>query len=213
MLENYLVTIVCAFGSATFATCVQQDRRAAAFVLGWVPAVSLVLADRTLGTAAIGMLAALWSGLVLAPPTRGALAALGSGAVAATGAGLLAGLGAANAAAAGAPALSAVAAFLLVPAFAGALGHRRPGFAPARMREEALLVVLALGAITAALPMVADGWRTAAALSIGGDEWRSTAALSIGEAAAAPQPPPVWTAWIAFGALGAGMLASLWRRR
>jgi hypothetical protein len=67
---------------------------------------------------------------------------------------------------------------------------RSAAFAPARMHEEALLIVLTLGLVLAAAPEIESGWRSATALNAN--------AVGSGDAA----PIPMW----ALGALGATVL-------
>jgi hypothetical protein len=193
MLEDYLVTIACAAGSATFAAFVGDRRGAVALVLGFTPTAALVLVERSVAGTAVGALAALGAGVLLARSERHWLAAASAG--------VLAGLGAAYTAAEGAPSMLAIGAFALVPALAAWLASRRPAFAPARLRDEALLVVLAMGALAAVVPTLSDGWQTAVALQTGGAD------------SGAHAPPPAWTLWLVAGALGAGMLVSVGRRR
>jgi hypothetical protein len=79
------------------------------------------------------------------------------------------------------------AALALLPTW---LQRRSASFAPARMHEEALLIVLVLGVVLAAAPEIESGWRSATALNAN--------AVGGGEAA----PIPMW----ALGALGAALL-------
>jgi hypothetical protein len=77
---------------------------------------------------------------------------------------------------------------------------RRPAFAPERLRNDALLVLVVFGAITAVAPGVQEGWRAAVN-------------LSVQSAPAAPMPLPAWTLAVAGSALAFGGLYSLWSRR
>jgi hypothetical protein len=83
---------------------------------------------------------------------------------------------------------------------AAALYARRPGFAPSRMRDEALMVLTVLGTVTAVVPGVQDGWRAAVNLSV-----QSPAATAM--------PLPAWTLGVGASALALGALYSLWSRR
>jgi hypothetical protein len=83
---------------------------------------------------------------------------------------------------------------------AGTWCARKPAFAPPRMRDEALFVLTILGAATAIVPGVQDGWRAAVNLS-----------LQSPPAAALPLPP--WTLGVGVTALLLGGLYSLWSRR
>ena len=94
---------------------------------------------------------------------------------------------------------------LAVPAgaaclIAGAWCARQPSFAPPRMRDEALFVLTSLGAATAIVPGVQDGWRAAVNLSL-----QSPPAAAL--------PLPAWTLGVGVTALLLGGLYSLWSRR
>ena len=77
---------------------------------------------------------------------------------------------------------------------------RQPGFAPPRMRDEALFLLTILGAATAIVPGVQDGWRAAISLSLQSPP-------------AAAMPLPAWTLGVGVSALLLGALYSLWSRR
>ena len=77
---------------------------------------------------------------------------------------------------------------------------RRPAFAPARQRDDALIVLVVFSAATAIVPGVLDGWRAAVN-------------LSVQSAPAAPMPLPAWTLAVGASALALGGLYSLWSRR
>ena len=77
---------------------------------------------------------------------------------------------------------------------------REPSFAPPRLRDDALVLLTVLGAATAILPGVQEGWRAAVNLS-----------LQSGPAAALPLP--AWTLGVGASALALGGLYSLWSRR
>jgi hypothetical protein len=77
---------------------------------------------------------------------------------------------------------------------------RQPAFAPPRLRDDALVALTVLGAATAIVPGVQEGWR--AALN-----------LSLQSPAAAVMPLPAWTLVVGATALALGGLYSLWSRR
>ena len=77
---------------------------------------------------------------------------------------------------------------------------RHPAFAPGRMRDDALLVLIVFGAVTAVAPGVQEGWHAAVN-------------LSVQSAPAAPMPLPAWTLAVGGSALALGGLYSLWSRR
>ena len=79
------------------------------------------------------------------------------------------------------------------------LARSKTHFAPESIRNEALLLVLALGLITAVAPGLADGWQSAAGLSAQ-DNPNAAPAM------------PVWVLWMtALAAAGGGVFA-MWRR-
>jgi hypothetical protein len=77
---------------------------------------------------------------------------------------------------------------------------RRPDFAPPRLRDDALILLITFGAATAIAPGVLEGWRAAVN-------------LSVQSAPAAPMPLPAWTLAVGGSALALGGLYSLWSRR
>jgi hypothetical protein len=93
---------------------------------------------------------------------------------------------------------------LAIPAGAGIVGPlllaRPDTFAPPRMRDEALFILTIVGAATAMVPGVQDGWRAALALSV-----QSPPAAAL--------PLPAWTLGVGVTALLLGGLYSLWSRR
>jgi hypothetical protein len=92
-----------------------------------------------------------------------------------------------------------------LPAASAWLAAQRPEFAPLAVREEALLVGLAVALATATVPSVLDGWRSAVALNIQGP------VTSVG----ARPPVPVWALALTVGSAAAGALYSWyleWRR-
>ena len=95
----------------------------------------------------------------------------------------------------------AAAVLTLIVVGATAIGARyRESFAPARLKEEALLIVLLLGIVVAAAPAVSSGYLTAAQLR----------AVPLGDSSI----PLSAGAFAIAGACGiGGALFSLWRRR
>lgn len=75
---------------------------------------------------------------------------------------------------------------------------RRPSFASPAMRDEALLLALALGLAAGVFPGLSDGWRSAAALNAG--------------ESGAPVAAPAWMLALVGGLMGAGGLYTWWRR-
>jgi len=87
-----------------------------------------------------------------------------------------------------------------VPAFTIAQSVRRPSFAPARLCEDALVVVAFVAVCAAAAPGLADGWRAAVNLKFGGAS--QTAAMV-----------PIWAIAVSLAAAGAGAAYAAWSRR
>jgi hypothetical protein len=87
-----------------------------------------------------------------------------------------------------------------VPAFAIVQSVRRPSFAPARLCEDALVVVAFVAVCAAAAPGLADGWRAAVN-------------LKFGEASQAAAMVPIWAIAVSLTAAGAGAAYGAWSRR
>ncbi|HJZ76817.1 MAG TPA: hypothetical protein VKE51_34015 [Vicinamibacterales bacterium] len=86
------------------------------------------------------------------------------------------------------------------PSLAAAyLAASRPAFAPAIVRDEALLITLALGLAAAITPTIVEGWRSAAMLNV-------TDTMSTGAGM------PRWTVAMAAGAVALGGMYSRWKR-
>lgn len=87
-----------------------------------------------------------------------------------------------------------------VPAIAAvAFSLRGQSFAPENTRNEALLLVIALGVVTALAPGVMDGWQSATGLT--SQENKLEAPMM-----------PVWVLWTAALSAIAGGAFSVWRR-
>jgi hypothetical protein len=78
---------------------------------------------------------------------------------------------------------------------------RRPTFAPPRMREEALFVLMVCAVATAMVPGVQDGWRAAVNLSLQSSPPAAATAV------------PTWALAVGVSAVTLGALYSLWSRR
>ena len=76
----------------------------------------------------------------------------------------------------------------------------RPQFAPPRMRDEALLLVLAFGIVVAVVPAFSEGWHAALALNA-----QSTSSQSA--------PVSLWTTTTAASVFALGAGYSVWRYR
>lgn len=184
--------MLCGFGAAVFAAVAARGWwtvgiAVAGFVLGAVSAGP----DLAVDPSWVATLAALVAVLALAWPGHWVLTALACGA--------LAGIWSALLQAQGLPPTAAVPAAAAVPALSAWLANRRPVFAPPRLRDEALLAVVVLGAAVAVAPGVLDGWRTALTLAVD--------ARSVG------QSVPAWTVALSVGSLAGGGLYAAWSRR
>jgi hypothetical protein len=78
---------------------------------------------------------------------------------------------------------------------------RSASFAPGRLRDESLFLVMICAVVAAVLPGVQDGWRAAVNLSLQSSQPAATQAL------------PAWTLAVGVSALLLGGLYSLWSRR
>jgi len=117
-------------------------------------------------------------------------------------AGLLAGLWAGVLERQGLPLAAAIPVAMVVPALSAWLRGRRAEFAPAPLRDEALLFIVVLGLFAAAAPAVVDGWHSAVTLS-----------LQASQPDGARSAIPLWTVSLSAAALAAGGLFALWSRR
>lgn len=161
-----------------------------------------------LAAAPVGFaVAVLW--LPPAPAVAGGLAALvalgqlvrpGWSGAGMAGAGALAGLWAVWLRTLGWPMVPAMVVSAAVPAASVWFSQRRAGFAPTRVREEALLAVGVLGLVVAASPVVMAGWGTATALN----------PVSAGPGT---QQAAAWLFVTGGGVMVLGGVHSLWRRR
>jgi len=200
--DFYVFWALCGLAPIVFAA-VAASRRADAPARTWT--APAVVAAAFVATTAwmfafglpspelLGIAAALGAGAQLLKPVPIALPAL-SGVLAATWGGLLS--------AQGVPLGAALAAGAVIPVVAAACAATRPVFAPPAMRDEALMLVGALGLMAATLPGVVDGWRAAVNLT----------AQANGDTAAA-EAIPTWALAVGSSSLLLGAVYSLWSRR
>ena len=191
-LDFHALWTLTGVGTVVFATLAAPNRRArAAAALAFAAATAAGAWAGPPPTAATGLLVAGAAvTLLLRPGLRGAAPIV---------AGALAGFWGIMLGAQDVPlplAVPAGAACLI----AGTWYARQPAFAPPRMRDEALFILTMLGAATAIVPGVQDGWRAALNLSL---QSRPAAAL----------PLPAWTLGVGVTALLLGGVYSLWSRR
>lgn len=187
--------MLCAISTAVFAA--DGARRStnlaamtAGFAIGAVVLRPARLPDVAWIAGAFGLLAVFR--LVKGDPRAEVLASAGAGVAAATLSSLFE--------TQGAPVAATLAAAAAIPAASAWLSSRSRGFAPRPLHEEALLFVVALGALLALAPSVVSGWQSAAALNL--DARR-----------AAVEAVPSWTILMMLGAASLGGAYSLWTRR
>jgi hypothetical protein len=197
-LAYYGLWMLCGIGTAVLAADGAHPRRnliliAAGFAAGAVLLRVGRLPDVTWIAGATAAAAAL---LVVRPtPASAATASIAAGLIAAVWASLLQGLG-----------VSTSASMLLAPFAAvcsAVLAARSRAFAPERIRDEALLLVTALGIVLAVAPGMLAGWQSAGALNLEGK----------GPADVAAQSLPGWTILMTLGAASLGGAYSVWTRR
>jgi hypothetical protein len=195
-LEVLALWFVCSLGTAILAAAAPFTRSAAA-ASGAAFVIAAWWAQQSFGpsvpvVAVAAALMAVWQ--VTRSPQRPYAAVM---------AGVLAGLWTAALNVQGLPLLVAIPAAATLPVAAAYLRARREVFAPPALREEALLVLAAVGTAAAALPGVAEGWHAAVNLSVQGGQPPPSADNAM----------PVWTLAVASAALVSGGLFSLWSRR
>lgn len=185
--------MLCALGTTVFATASTRTRLALpALMLGFLVSAVWVRPERLPDAVWVGGLVALVAVLQLVRPDRADVLTMISS-------GVLAGVWISLLEIQGLPRALAWAIGGALPVVSAALTARRPAFAPAALREEALLVVLALGAVVATVPSVLEGWRSAVALNVT-DKSGPNALV------------PMWTLWFLGTSVALGGVYSLWRR-
>lgn len=186
--------LLCALGATVFATASTRRLGPSASALGFVIATVLI-SGRGPDAVLVGGLASVVAVFQLVRPARAELVtAAGTGALAAIWAWLLR--------VEGSPLAAGLLIAVALPLASGYLTARRPRFAPPVIREEAFLVVVAVGAIVAMAPGVVQGWQSALALNLVDKSGASAARAVI----------PTWA--VGFGALSmvVGGVYRLWRR-
>ena len=152
------------------------------------------------GPAQIAALAALTAAIALAQLLRPRRIAPGLMALMAMiGAGALGGVWSALVAAQGLPRSVSAAAAVALLAGVATLAARRPTFAPEVLRDESLLIVLALALAVATAPAIASGWQAAASLNVA----QPAQAVVL----------PAWTLVTVVGTCAIGGLCTWWVRR
>jgi hypothetical protein len=183
-------------GTAVLATCVRSRTAWLALAAGFATTAAWTIQSGRLPDASwIGCVVALIAAWQLVRPdsaVAATVAAAGAGALAAIWGSVLQ-----------LEAIPRVAALLIgagtMISTAWLANHRR-SFAPPALREEGLLIILAMGVIVGTAPTVAQGWRSAVA-------------LNITDTAAAPgQVVSGWTLAFIGASVALGGLWSMWRR-
>ena len=189
----HALALLCGLGSVAFATVEGPTRRGSvAMALGLAATAVFLRPDRLADPGAVGVLVACLALASLVRPGAMLFAAAGSGA--------LAGLWARMLQSAGVAAPVAFVAAAAAPVVTLVLMRRRSDFAPPLLRQDALLVVLALAVVVAMAPGIVAGWQSAALLNIRQME-------------AASPPLPSWTLLVSLGAATLGGLYTVWTRR
>ena len=191
-LPFHALAILCALGAVVFATAAGASRRSRISAVGFFCAGLAWTADLVIPRPeVVGCLAAAGAAVFLLRPQWSTMAA-GLG-------GALAGVWASVLAAQGMTWWLAVPLAIMAPV-ATVIATRRPGFAPPHIRDEALVIICALGLGVAMLPGVLDGWGAAQSLTILPVDMQG-------------QVVPTWTLAMTGAALGLGAGYSLWSRR
>lgn len=187
--------MLCGLGTVIFATAASRRWYGlGALALGFAVAVLSFPSERLPDPVWTGVLVALAAVLQLVRPGQIALTAVCGGALAGVWSSLLR--------IQGLPLPPALMLAAALPAISVWLAARRPAFAPAAVREEALLAVFGLGLAVAMAPGVLAGWRSALALNV-----------SIDENSHVNQIVPAWTLLLGGASVALGGLYSLWTRR
>lgn len=195
-IPSLALWFVCALGTAALAAVGPQSRTGSVLgVAGFALGAWWIRQPFAPATPAVAMVMAVVAALELVRPRPQPFAiAL---------AGWLAGVWSAVLQAQGMPLTVAIVVAGTLPAASLYLRTQRPVFAPAALREEALLFLVILGVVSAAAPGIAEGWRAAGNLNIHSGEAVASATAGM----------PLWTMAVASAALLTGGLFSLWSRR
>jgi hypothetical protein len=182
--------ILCGWSVVALAARATRPRHAAAFAAGFATAWPTLpaAADPTW----VAIVATAGAGSALWKPQWPMIALVWSGALAAVWTNVLHALAW--------PAVPAHALALALPMLAMALAVRRAAFAPARLRDEALVIVAAFALAVAAAPAVETGFRSAVMLK----------AVPLGAQSSAGTS---WALVLAAGCAVLGGFYSLWKRR
>lgn len=189
----HVLGIVSGLAVAVFAALEPGRARTAPIFFAALVAASVVIGPTRVPDPVWAALVAVTGAAVALWKPRWAWAAVGCG-------GVMAAVWAAVLTAQGLPMPVAYVPVVALAAASAGLAMRRPGFAPPRLRDEALVLVAALALMLAASPAIVAGWDSAAALR------------------AAPLGRPAfdsaaWAFVLAGVAVLFGVIHSLWRGR
>ena len=189
----HALALLCALAAPVFAATPGPGRWRLSLAAAGAAALTAWLRGRVPDVGAAGAIVAAAAALQLFRPGRfHAWMAVAAGAVAAIGAAVL-----------GSEGLPLIAANIVAAVPVGTasfLASTRPRFAPPVLREEALLIVLALAISVAVAPGLSAGWRSAQGLN------------APGAVNTAPSMP-AWTLAAAAGFLALGGAYSAWRHQ
>jgi hypothetical protein len=194
-LFYYALWMLCGIGGATLGVdAVVPRRNLVLFAAGFAAGAVLFRQGRLPDAAWIaGAVAAASAFRVVRPaPLSAAAASAIAGLIAAVWASLLQ--------AQGVPTLASLPLAAVVPLLSAVLAARSRAFAPAQIRDEALLILTALAALLAVAPGLLAGWQSAGALNLEGKR-------------DVVQALPRWTILMTFAAASLGGGYSLWTRR
>jgi hypothetical protein len=194
----YGLWMLCGIGAAVLAAARAHPSRNLILIAAGFVAATVLFRLRGLPDVAwiAGATAAAAAFLVVRPGTASTLvASITAGLIAAVWASLMQGLGV--------PMSVSLLLAPVVPAVSALLAARSQAFAPDRIRDEALLLLAALGAVLAVAPGLVAGWQSAGALNLEGKGAADVAARSL----------PGWTILMTLAAASLGGAYSLWTRR
>ena len=191
----YGLWMLCGVSCAVFAAdAARRFSNLISLALGLVAGALLVRADRVPDVVWVGGLVfgiAVWR---LTKPGR--VAGLASSAAA----GLMAAIWASLFQRSGVLTAATVPVVLAVVAVSAWMSARDPKFAPPRIHDEALMLLVLLGAVLAVAPGVAAGWQSALALNL---EGKGADAFAV----------PGWTILVMLASVSLGGAYALWTRR
>jgi hypothetical protein len=192
-LAFHVLWMSCALAAAVFAAAgLQSWRSCLVAAAGFAAAAAWASPARLPDPAWLGVLVAAGA---VAQATR-AMPRLSSALLA----GVLAGFWSRLLTVQGLPLAASLVGAALLIVLAAWMARTRPAFVPPRIRDEALLLLIGLGLVTAILPAILDGWQAAGNLSLASTDVPAAAM-------------PGWIVLIGGVSLACGAGYSLWSRR